>query len=70
MPLPILGAIGSFLGTEGGAILGAAGLQGLSNVFQNSQNIGLSRQQMEWNERMLDKQNAFSVYMWIQTGLK
>lgn len=72
MPLPILGpalsAVGSFLSTDAGATLGAAGLQTLSNVFQNSQNKAMSREQMEWNERMLDKQNAFSEYMWNQSN--
>lgn len=67
-PALIASGLGALASSESGAILGAAGLQGLSNIFQNSQNRALSRQQMEWNERMLDKQNAFSEYMWNQNN--
>lgn len=60
MPIPALIAAGASL------IGGAIANQGAQNV--NAANIRLSREQMAHNEKLMDKQNEFSLDMWNRTN--
>lgn len=60
MPIPaIIAAAGTIIGSQ-------IASQGARNV--NAANIKLAREQMAHNEKLMDKQNAFSLDMWNRTN--
>ena len=46
----------------------SAGLGAIGSVVTTGANMYEAKKQREWNEQMLDKQNAFSLEMWNKTN--
>lgn len=57
-------AINGFVGSPLGQGIGAIGTSIINNLFDNYR----AKQQRQWNEEMMDKQNAFSLDMWNKTN--